>query len=143
NKMIKTTLFLIGMSLFAVAVGQTKTEKKQIESTVQKYSEAGDQHNVAKLKSVLHDNYRLVWYGGKDAPFIGDKTMFISKIESKEWGGDKRKTTVESIEIFDGFNAVAKVILDGEKAQMRSLYTLIKVEDGWKIVGELVNATFK
>jgi len=140
---MKNLMFLASFLVFAAACGQTKLEKKSIEATVKAFANAGDKQDVERLKSVTHDNYRLVWYGGKDAPFIADKTMFLGQFEKKEWGGDERDVKIESIQIFDEVNATAKVVSDGMKAQMRSFFTLIKVEGEWKIIGELVNATFK
>lgn len=138
--MIKSILFLLGMSLFAVAAAQTENELKK---AITNYAKAGDNQNVATLKSLLHDQHRLVWHDGKKAPFILDKTGYVSKIEAKEWGGDQRKVTIESVESFDGVNATVKAVLDGEKSQMRSIFSLIKVDGEWKIIEELVNATFK
>lgn len=125
------------------AFGQTKNANSEIEKTILSYATSGDNQNVSGLKAVLHDQYRLVWYGGKDAPFIADKPTFLMQFETKEWGGDSRKVRVESIELFDGINATAKVTMDGNVAEMRSLLSLIKVDDSWQIIGELVNATFK
>ncbi len=138
--MIKSILFLFGMSLFAVAAAQTENEVKKV---VMNYAKAGDDQDVPQLKNLLHDQHRLVWHDGTKPPFVLDKSGYISKIESKEWGGDIRKVKVEAIENFDGVNATVKVILDGKKAQMRSIFSLIKVEGEWKIIEELVNATFK
>lgn len=141
---MKTLLVLLGTMMFGIASSQSKSGlNADITETIKTYASSGDQQSVSGVSSVLHDQYRLVWYGGKDAPFFTDKSGFLSKIEKKEWGGDQRKVKVESVESFDGINATAKVILDGNKAQMRSLYTLIKVGEDWKIIGELVNATFK
>jgi hypothetical protein len=141
---MKTLLIAIGTLMFAVACGQTKSvSNPEIVKVLKEYASSGDQQNVQRLSSVLHDQYRLVWYGGKDDPFIVDKSGFLTQFEKKEWGGDKRTVTVESIEVFDGINATAKVVMDGNAAEMRSLFSLIKVGDDWKIIGELVNATFK
>lgn len=141
---MKTLLVVFGTMMFAVACGQgTSGANPEITKVLKAYSLAGDQQSVSGLSSVLHDQYRLVWYGGKDAPFIVDKSGFLAQFEKKEWGGDKRKVTVESVEVVDGVNATARVIMDGDAAEMRSLISMIKVGDDWKIIGELVNATFK
>ncbi|MEO9482200.1 MAG: nuclear transport factor 2 family protein [Ekhidna sp.] len=138
--MIKSIFFLLGMSLFAVAAAQTQNE---IKKAVTSYARAGDQQDVSALKSLLHDQHRLIWHDGTKAPFILDKMGYISKIEAKEWGGDARKITIEAVENFDGVNATVKAILDGKKSQMRSIFSLIKIDGEWKIIEELVNATFK
>ncbi|MEM6828942.1 MAG: nuclear transport factor 2 family protein [Bacteroidota bacterium] len=140
---MKTIFILIGMLSFATAFSQSKSKKTGVENAIKMYAQLGDKQDAPGFTHLLHQNYRLVWYGGKDAPFIADKANFISQFEKKEWGGDERSVQIESIEIVDEINAVAKAILDGQKAQMRSLFTLIKVEGEWKVIGELVNATFK
>lgn len=138
--MIKSIFFLLGMSLFAVAAAQTENEVKKV---VMSYAKAGDGQDVQVLNRVLHNQHRLVWNDGTKDPFILDKSGYLAKIKSKEWGGDKRKVTIEVVEDFDGVNATVKAILDGEKSQMRSIFSLVKVGSEWKIIEELVNATFK
>ncbi len=139
---MKTFILFLSLSAFGFANAQNATDNS-IKATIEFYSKAGDAQNVEKLRSVLHSNYRLVWYSGQEDPFIADKDFFLSQFEKKEWGGDKRKVSVETIHVFDEINATAKVVMDGDKAEMRSFFTLIKVGSEWKIVGELVNATFK
>ena len=136
-------MILAGFLLFGTSFGQSKSEEKAVSKAVKTFTAAGDSQDVEALKSITHSSYRLVWNSGKGDPFIADKAAFLGQFEKKEWGGDQRKVTVESVQIFDGINAVAKVVSDGEKAQMRSLFSLIKEEGEWKIIGELVNATFK
>jgi len=138
NLMLLTSFLLLGTSF-----GQTKSEEKAIAKAVEAFAQAGDAQDVEALKSVTHTNYRLVWNGGDKDPFIADRVAFLGQFEKKEWGGDQRNVTIESIQMFDEVNAVAKVVSDGKKAQMRSLFSLVKVGGEWKIIGELVNATFK
>lgn len=142
---MKNLLLLATTMLIGSACSQTKTDKPdpEIVKTVKAFSLAGDVNNAAALEKLLHDQHRLVWNDGEKAPFILGKEGYVSKIESKEWGGDKRTITIESVESYDGVNATVKAVLDGEKSQMRSLFSLIKVEGSWKIVQEVVNATFK
>lgn len=117
--MIKSILFLFGMGLFAVAAAQTENEIKKV---VISYAQAGDNQDASAIKALLHDEHRLVWNDGTKAPFILDKAGYVSKIESKEWGGDVRKVSIEVIEDFDGVNATVKAVLDGKKTQMRSIF---------------------
>ena len=140
---MKNVVLLASMLVLGSAFGQDKAEQKAIANAVESFAKAGDAQDVEALRTITHNNYRLVWNSGKDAPFIAQKDAFLTKFEKKEWGGDNRSVTVESIQLIDGINAVAKVISDGKKAQMRSLFSLVKVDGEWKIIGELVNATFK
>ena len=141
--MLLSGVLLACILMMGTAFGQSKSEEKAIATAVKAFAKAGDAQDVEALRSITHNSYRLVWNSGKDAPFIADKDAFLGQFEKKEWGGDTRSVIVESIQLFDGTNAVAKVVSDGNQAQMRSLFSLVKVEGEWKIIGELVNATFK
>ena len=140
---MKTFLLIImGTLVASMANGQPQADP-EIAKAVKSYSELGDQQDVEGLKNILHDQHRLVWHDGTKEPFVANKEMYIAKIASKEWGGDQRDVSIESVESFDGVNATVKAVMDGKVAQMRSLFSLIKVDGQWRIVGELVNATFK
>lgn len=142
---MRTILILIGTMMVASVLGQSSanTEKAAIEKAVKSYAKSGDMQDVAALKNSLHPQYRLVWWGGQGEPFISDRASFLSKFESKEYGGDTRTVTISSVSVFDGINASVKAVMDGKAAEMRSFFSMIKVDGEWKIVGELVNATFK
>lgn len=142
---MKTILILIGTMIAGTVLGQSTLggEEMAIEKAVKFYAQSGDAQDVVALKKALHAQYRLVWWGGEGDPFISDRSSFLAKFEKKEFGGDSREVSIQSVEIFDDINATAKAVMDGKKAQMRSLFSLIKVNNEWKIVGELVNATFK
>ena len=130
-------MVLISASTFA------QNTASQIRHSILAFVSLGDSNDAENLETVLHDQHRLIWNDGTKAPFIADKSLYLSKIASGEWGGDQREVTIESIEIFDEANASVKAILDGSSAQMRSIFLLIKENDDWKIITELVNATFK
>lgn len=140
---MKISLLLLSLISVVSAFGQTEKEKQSIADAVKSYASLGDQQDHSGLQSLLHDQHRLVWHDGTKAPFIAGKSDYIEKIKSKEWGGDPRKVTIKSVESFDGVNASVKAVLDGQNSEMRSLFSLIKVDGDWKIIGELVNATFK
>ncbi len=140
---MKALLLIVCVLVVAVATGQSKSSDPKIAEAVKNYSKFGDTHDVSGLNQILHDQHRLVWNDGTKAPFIADKSSYIAKIESKEWGGDKRTVSIESVESFDGVNASVKAVLDGEKAQMRSIFSLVKADGEWRIIEELVNASFK
>lgn len=126
------------------ASGQPKdSEKKMIIAAVKSFSAHGDANNTDGLCTILHDNHRLVWNDGTKDPFVADRSFYLNKIETKEWGGDTRTVKIESVKLYGGINASVSAILDGEQAQMKSIFSLVKVNDEWKIIEELVSATFK
>ena len=142
---MKSILVLCTCLVAFAAVGQQNkaAHEDAIKKAINAYAASGDAQDLAGLTNVLHDAYRLIWYDGAKAPFILDKSGFVAQFEKKEWGGDSRKMQFDQILVFDEINATAKVIMDGKAAEMRSLFSLIKVEGEWFIISELVNATFK
>ena len=141
---MKVLVFLFGALTALVASAQQKgDDKKVVTEIVKAFTSYGDQNDVNGLQTVLHDNHRLVWNDGTKDPFVADKSFYLGKIESKEWGGDKRDVKIESVKLYSGINATVTAILDGEKAEMKSIFSLVKIQDDWKIIEELVSASFK
>lgn len=124
---------------FSICVHGQSSDEKQIHQTIAAFSKAGDQHMVSKLDELLDDNYRVVMnrlFGSKEVSVI-PKSVYLDKIGTKEWGGDKRKVTVENLSI-NGTTAFAKVTLNGNKATFISLMSLVKNENGvWKLISDI------
>ena len=114
-------------------------EHKSIENTIREFSKAGDENNSEKLSYYLDDNYRIVMnrlFGSKEVSIM-DKTTYLSKIKSKEYGGDNRILTIENI-VINGTSASVKVTFKGTKMKFVSLITLIKSDDNnWKLIGDI------
>ncbi|MEL6632246.1 MAG: nuclear transport factor 2 family protein [Bacteroidota bacterium] len=135
-------IFLFFASFIGTSCAQNL--EKQISSVVKTFTQGGDSYDLAKLESSLHADYRMVWHDGQNAQaFIADKTTFVDKVKSKEWGGDSRKVRIEEVHIISEANAYVKATLKGDKADFFSHYTLINSEGKWQIVHELVTAQFK
>ncbi len=143
--MLKNKVFLtVLLAAILSGVGYAQTEEEAIAKTIKQFLAAGDQQDAANLDQVLHTDFRLLWHDGNKAEiFNADRATFLSQFEKKEWGGDKRQVSIEQTNLFSGSNAMVKVISKGSKAEMNSLFALVKVEDDWKIVQELVTAEFK
>ena len=122
---------VIGMTVFA-------QEEKAIEDVIRSFAKAADKNDTEKLATYLDDNYRIVMNRlfGAEGVSIVTKEDYLAKIESKEWGGDKRTVTIEKITV-NGNSASAHVTLKGEKATFISLFMLIKDAEGnWKLVSD-------
>ena len=96
------------------------------------------------MDALLHDTYRVLWHDGQKAEaIVVDKETYLSKIRSKEWGGDKRTVNIEQVQITDDANAVVKAIFIGDKADFHGYYSLINNDGTWQIVQDFVTAKFK
>lgn len=125
--------------LFSSIAGKAQTqEMKNIETTITEFAKAGDESDAKKLASYLDDNYRVVMnrlFGSKVASVM-TKPVYLEKIRTKEFGGDKRVLTIEQITL-NRTTASAKVIFKGTKMTFVSLLTLIQGADGsWKLISD-------
>ena len=137
--MIKYTL-IYGLLTFAIGcVAQKSGDEKIVKTAILEFAKAADAQDVKKLESLLDRNFRIVMnqlFGSTEISLV-DRAFYLSKIESKEWGGDNRKVTIESLTIV-GNNASAKVTLAGEKSTIISLLQLVKDADGnWKVINDV------
>ncbi len=114
------------------------SEEKSIEACITGFAKAGDLNDVPALSAYLDANYRVVMnrlFGSEEVQVV-DKTFYLEKIRTKEWGGDTRTINVEGI-LINGDSATAKVKLVGEKSTVSSLFLLVKNAEGsWQIVSD-------
>ncbi|MEO9475168.1 MAG: nuclear transport factor 2 family protein [Cyclobacteriaceae bacterium] len=137
--MIKSILMTTLMAGLLACTAQQSPDKEDVENAIMKFAKAGDENDVQKLSQVLDPNYRIVMNQlfGNTATVIIDRAAYLSKIESKEWGGDKRVVNVLKVDV-NGNNASAKVEMVGEKMTMTSYFLLVKDVNGkWKLVTDL------
>ena len=120
------------------SIAQSK-DHKAINRTITAFSKAGDNNDYNKLNDYLDDNYRIVMnrlFGSKEVSIM-PKSVYLEKIKSKEFGGDKRKLYIED-PIINGATAVVKVTFNGKKMKTVSLITLVKNQNGqWKLVSDV------
>ncbi|WP_190811593.1 nuclear transport factor 2 family protein [Flagellimonas sp. S3867] len=125
--------------MFSVGCQSQNEEVKAIKETITNFSKAGDTHNVNQLETLLDGNYRIVmnqFFGSSEVSVV-PRSVYLEKIESKEWGGDIRKLTFGNIEI-NGNTACAKVVMKGQKSTFKSLLVLVKDSNGsWKLVSDV------
>ncbi len=135
---MKKSILIMLITMIGTMSYAQKNEEKAIEKVITNFAKAADNNNVTELATYLDENYRIVMNRlfGSESVSIINKTDYLAKIESKEWGGDKRKVEVHSI-VVNGNTASAHVSLQGEKATFISIFTLIKNADGeWLLVSD-------
>ena len=129
---------LMTLMLSSMTFTSTPTTKG-VEKTIKQFVQAGDNQDVKTMNELLHNDYRIVMNQvfGSDQITTVSKEMYLSKLESKEWGGDKRSCAIQSIEVNDK-NAVATVRLVGEKMTMTSQIVLVQTSTGnWLIIEDI------
>ncbi|WP_420321851.1 nuclear transport factor 2 family protein [Flagellimonas sp.] len=125
--------------LFTVGCQSQKEDVNAIKKTITNFSKAGDTNNVKELETLLDANYRIVMnqlFGSTEVSVV-PRSVYLQKIGSKEWGGDKRELTFDNI-VVNGNTACAKVIMKGQKSTFQSLLLLVKDNKGsWKLVSDV------
>ena len=109
--------------------------KNAIKKAIMVHLDASATRDVAKMKTVLHDDFRIVVNQAEKLMVLDLKTM-ISLYEQGKFGGEKKDIEIKTIDEQGGLTAMAKVIEKGEKAIFNIYFTLINVQGEWKIIHE-------
>ncbi|MEL6559208.1 MAG: nuclear transport factor 2 family protein [Bacteroidota bacterium] len=137
---MKYVIFLSLLGMIGISNLQAQNaDKSAISKVIAEFAKAGDENNVDKLEKCLDANYRVVMnqlFGSSEVAVV-PRSVYISKIKSKEWGGDKRIVEIENISV-NSKTAMAKVVFKGSKMTFVSLMTLVKDANGnWKLMSDV------
>lgn len=136
---MKKIMLMSLISLFSLGSVYGQKEKKAIKEVITAFAMAGDKNDVESLEKYLDPNYQVVMnrlFGSKEVSIV-PRSVYISKIKSKEWGGDSRVLSFLSI-VINGNTAVVHVKMKGEKATFVSLVSLVQNEEGvWQLISDL------
>lgn len=135
---MKKLIFFSLIGMLSLNCTAQADDLQSIKEVITSFSKAGDNNDVKAMESLLDANYRIVMnqlFGSQEVSAV-NREFYLSKIESKEWGGDSRTLTFGNVMIV-GKNAVAEVTQKGNKSTMHSLIALVKDANGtWKLVSD-------
>lgn len=130
--------FLFLLMLTAGAASAQKAPVAEVTTLVHAFIQAGDDQDASALDGLLHAEYRVVMnqlFGGDDAVVL-PRAAYLGKIKAKEFGGDTREVTVESVQL-NGTHAVVRVLTKGQKLTMRSDLLWVQNAKGeWKLMSD-------
>jgi len=129
---------LLGILTSGAAFSQ-KEEIKNVKTVISAFAKSADNSNADQLSTYLDDNFRIVMNQlfGSTAVSVMTKEIYIEKIRSKEFGGDKRQIEIQNV-VINGNTACAQVTFKGEKMTFVSLITLVKNAEGeWKLISDM------
>jgi ketosteroid isomerase-like protein len=135
---MKKSILVILISVLGLNVNAQKNEMKAIRKTITAFAKAADNSDAKELANYLDDNYRIVMNRlfGSEKVSIMPRSIYLEKIRTKEFGGDKRTLEFKEV-IVNGTTATAQVSFKGAKMTFVSLLMLIKNEQGdWKLVSD-------
>lgn len=117
-----------------------QNDQSQIEKVIQTYVQGGDHNNSKEFTALLDANFRVAFSdASKGEVSMLDKDTYSMLIDTKKFGGDKRKIHFTQVDVYGGINATAKVKLEGEKATMYNYISLAKLNGKWMIIQDFVH----
>lgn len=129
------TMSILTMNSFA----QSKEDKKDVETLIRAFVNAGDQQDQTAVASLLDENYRTIMnklFGSEETSLM-DKATYLSLLESGKIGGDTREVKIKSIDIVQD-NAYVKAELIGKKLKFTSFFLLVKTRSNeWKLISDM------
>lgn len=138
---MKSTIFIVTVTLMVLVASQLKAQTsamKEVQSTVKTFMKAGDNNDIKAMDDLLDANYRVVMnrlFGSTEVSIM-QREVYIQKVESKEFGGDKRVLTFSDL-VVNGNTAMVNVEAKGAKSTTKSIIVLLKDEKGnWKLVSD-------
>ena len=126
-------ILMLGCSSMAQ---NSKQMKKEVQSTLAAYLNAGDKNDVHALDKYMHDNFRVTLYDGKeDLVKVVDKATYRMLIENKTFGGYVRKIEYHNVEFIGKNMASINVTLTSPgKPTLKNFYSLGKSKGKWVVV---------
>ena len=156
KKMIPKSLILLSLlSTTSLCIGtQTKAnvlisifvekETDEIKKVIYAYIAGGDEQSVSQLQKVMHDNYRVIINDPKENQIKElDKSTYLDFIEQKKFGGIPRKVEIESISISNEVNATVKLKMSSSSAIFFSQFSMVKSDNKWWIIQDMVQMELK
>jgi hypothetical protein len=136
---MKNLVAILTFMIMTSVITTAQTDKVLIEQVVNQFAKAGDSRDVALLKNLLHDDFRIAMnrlFGSEKVDLL-TKPVYIKMIEEGKLGGDSRSVKILSVDITDN-NAAVKVFLKGKALTFQSYYHLIKnVKGQWQLINDL------
>ena len=127
-----------------IAVTNNTHQKEKIISSIKQFITGGDESDLQKLESVLHNEYRNVQYGFFDEPgvFVIDKEKYIDLVKEKTFGGNPREMKILSLDIYKN-TAMAQLRLESTQLIFHSFVSLIYDKDQWRVIGNFPEVLVK
>ncbi len=137
---MKQSILIVLMGILtSTAAFSQKEEIKKVKNVITAFAKAADTNDADQLSTYLDKNFRVVMnrlFGSTEVSIL-TKEVYVEKIRSKEYGGDKRTVTIENV-VINGNTSSAQVTFKGEKMTFVSLITLVQNEAGdWKLVSDM------
>ncbi len=111
----------------------------EIREVIDRYRESGDRQDPSLVEGALAADFAL-YYKGADGWVRSDRAGYIGALSAKVIGGEERAMTIHRIEV-NGPVASAHVRFSSKSANFDQFINFVATDDGWRIVGLVLNYT--
>ena len=139
---MKISLLIIILGVYGInACAQSADTDTKVRSAIMAFAEATAKQDVPGLEGLLDANFRVTMNRmfGSTGVLIMDRTSYLAKISSKEFGGEIRDVTIHDIDI-NGNLAMAKVRFGGIMTLTSYLLFAQGIDGQWRLVSDLPSA---
>lgn len=114
-----------------------KDSKDEVKKVVIAQLKASATRNVTKMKSLLHNDFRIVVNQADGLTILNLETM-LGFYEQGKFGGEEKEIEIKAVDVQGNLTAMAKIVEKGGKAIFNIYFSLIYIEGEWKIIEEVV-----
>ena len=134
SKILLTSFFSLLLLTISVYAANNPSEQGAVEQTITKYVNGVDSRKADLLENTLYQKANLVTYNSFTKKIEDySASQFIELVSNGNKGGWKRDVNVVSVD-FEGNTANAKVEITDARLKKSGYFSLVKDNDGWKIV---------
>ena len=137
-KILLTSMMLLLMTFASFAANNNPSNDEQaVKQSIETFVKGVDSRNVDAIKNVISSDASFVTVNTltkKNEEFSHDG--LVDQVQSGKMGGWVRNLSVSSVDVNDNV-AMAKVEITDARLKRVGYISLVKGNDGWKIVSEV------
>ena len=131
-----SALLVMGISI------QTPVEyDDDIRGIVKQFSEAADQQDTALMEGILHTEAQQFFVGPQGLVRL-TTPAYMDMLAQKQIGGTPRSLEISAVDI-QGNLASVKASMDNDAMHFENFFSLMKIDDEWKIVSVILSVEMK
>lgn len=134
NKNLLTIIFSILFLTNTAFATVPPADDAAVKDIIEKYAQSTDDKDGNGVESVFYKD-AVVFSVNKFNNKVSEMSLsdYVGEIKKGKFGGWERDLTIQSVDVY-GNTAVAKVLLTDSKLKQTEYLSLVKMNNGWKIV---------
>ena len=136
-KILLTSMMLLLLTFASYAANNPSNDEQAVKQSIETFVKGVDNRNVDAIKNVISSDASFVTVNTltkKNEEYSHD--ALVDQVQSGKMGGWVRNLTVSSVDVNDNV-AMAKVEITDARLKRVGYISLVKGDNGWKIVSEV------